>query len=122
MRECHEAPAAIATHAALPAIRIIVHHPEIVTIGMAQQHEAISAYTKAAMAQGCYLLCGQLYFISPVVYQDEVVAGAVVFIEGHDVCNVFTDFKLIVLVFPKNIPPFQGLCCCFSITRGYTPG
>jgi hypothetical protein len=83
-RKPHDAPAAIATHAAAIAIRIeIIHLKIVVGVGI-EQDDPVCADAESAVADGrkptIFIAREQLF---PVVNEDEVVACAVVFIEWY---------------------------------------
>jgi hypothetical protein len=81
--ECGDTPAPIATHSAFPSVRIIVYHPEVIPLSIFQQHQSIGTYTETPVAQFSYLRQREMIFALPVVEQDKVIAGAMVFIKGH---------------------------------------
>ena len=48
-----DAPSSVATHGALTAIGVEIHHPEIITIRWFQQDEAVGPHPVAAVANTC---------------------------------------------------------------------
>lgn len=79
--KCSDTPAPISTHGTYASIAIIVHHPEIVTCCIFQQHEPVGTNTIMAVTQQCYLFFIKCYRIITVVDQDEIIACTVVFVK-----------------------------------------
>ena len=82
--ECklYKTAATIAAHAAWVAIGIIIDHFKIIAGLVIEHHKAIGPDTKAAVADLCNPLVSKLIVaVVPVIEDDKVVAGTMVFIE-----------------------------------------
>ncbi len=82
MSKMHGAATAISTHT-LAAIGIVVDHFEIVLLMMADKYEAICAYAKMAVAELPNQCSASRKLEIPVVYYNEIVTCAVVFIKSE---------------------------------------
>jgi hypothetical protein len=91
----HQATAAVAAHGAFSAIGIIIFHFKIITWMAVQQHQAVGTDTKATVAKKTYLFPGKIVFAAPVVKDNKIITGALVFdkmnvhsYEALTVCSV----------------------------------
>src|SRR5689334_14035765 len=87
------APAAITTHTAGLTVRVIVYHFKIVPINVLQKHHTIPAYAKPSVAQtGNKRRIMMVYNILAIIYQNKIIARALVFIE-FNFHLLFINFK-----------------------------
>ena len=74
---------AIATHTSFHPIGIIVFHFEIISFPMVQEHQAVCTNAEAPVAKFMHLfIANTVKFTIAVIDQDEIIAGALVFMEG----------------------------------------
>ena len=82
MGKFYKAPATIATHTALVAICIVVHHFKIVAIFFAKHHQPIGTNAKVPVTKVFYLLGSKLRCSVVIIIQyNKVIACAMVFIK-----------------------------------------
>jgi Tfp pilus assembly protein PilN len=82
MRKSDDASATIAAHSTLAAVTIEIDHLKIKTIALLQVDQSIAAYTETTVTEMAYetgIFFGEAE--AAVVYDDKIIAGALVFIK-----------------------------------------
>lgn len=81
--EGHDTTAAVAAHHTPGTVGIVITHTEIQLRVTLQNHHAISPDTRMTVTDRHNLLRGQVNVFVPSVCNQEIIPGAVIFIENH---------------------------------------
>src|SRR5262249_24071157 len=78
VRKPRETTCAVSTHFRLPAVAIVIAHPEIGAVrAFLEQKNSVRAYTAMAIANPDDLFRTQLNIAGPIVDHDEIISGTV---------------------------------------------